>query len=588
MSTKKLLFIAAACLGMSAGVEQATAGFTGMSIQDVSDSVGAPAGLKTLRVFANFDDPTDRVFGVGAEPALGGISFTTTDPDGLRNEGQGADFPMQPLVADWDSYVTIGDDANFFNQILDWAGAAGSIEGTSFGWTDGGWYRNDFVTGGIAGPSVLVAQFTIGVGFDFEFSGLVQWRDVNHPAFASSGFTVSSFGIVTSGACCLTPTLCIVTTEEPCAGLGGQFLGVGVECATQVLDVPCHPGDTAVHCVAVLLTCPEEGGDSQDGPGCGPGPLIDPWESETPVEPGDPTSFHDFGEAGQAIPADFFGPGSDPFTDVVPLVSKPLGVVDLTPYGGDVIDVGNTDTLILRSEDPFDRCELPGPTEVPVDIEIIALSLQGHDPIVVSFNGGQNLELWTIEVTLSDVAPPPGGLGAVKTHCTGGAYEVFDLPVQPKFTFTKVDEPGTVEVFDTGLEGIPAVQLTLVDGKWVSDVGENVTVLSPYCTDFHPGLHEEFPVTDCDCNTNGQRDRCDIEQGISGDCNFNGVPDECEFPPCPEDLNGNLCVDFADILRVISVWGPCPGCPEDLNGNDSADFADILVIIGAWGPCTGP
>jgi hypothetical protein len=30
------------------------------------------------------------------------------------------------------------------------------------------------------------------------------------------------------------------------------------------------------------------------------------------------------------------------------------------------------------------------------------------------------------------------------------------------------------------------------------------------------------------------------------------------LPDCPADLNGNGTVDFADILAVISAWGPCP------------------------------
>ncbi|MCP3905579.1 MAG: hypothetical protein GY715_18285 [Planctomycetes bacterium] len=53
---------------------------------------------------------------------------------------------------------------------------------------------------------------------------------------------------------------------------------------------------------------------------------------------------------------------------------------------------------------------------------------------------------------------------------------------------------------------------------------------------------------------------------------------------CPEDLNGNGQVDFADILAVIGAWGPCC-CPEDLDGSGDVGFSDILLIIGAWGPC---
>jgi len=57
-------------------------------------------------------------------------------------------------------------------------------------------------------------------------------------------------------------------------------------------------------------------------------------------------------------------------------------------------------------------------------------------------------------------------------------------------------------------------------------------------------------------------------------------------PPCPEDLNDNGSVDFADILSIIAAWGPCVGeCPQDLNGNGNVDFADILAVIGAWGTC---
>ena len=50
--------------------------------------------------------------------------------------------------------------------------------------------------------------------------------------------------------------------------------------------------------------------------------------------------------------------------------------------------------------------------------------------------------------------------------------------------------------------------------------------------------------------------------------------------------NAAMAVDFADILAIIAVWGPCGvPCPEDLSGNSQVDFADILAAIAAWGPC---
>jgi hypothetical protein len=69
------------------------------------------------------------------------------------------------------------------------------------------------------------------------------------------------------------------------------------------------------------------------------------------------------------------------------------------------------------------------------------------------------------------------------------------------------------------------------------------------------------------------------------DADQNGTADACEVPDCPEDLNTNGAVDFADILIIIANWG-CTTCPtEDLNGNGTVDFADILLVIANWGPC---
>ncbi|MCP3905578.1 MAG: hypothetical protein GY715_18280, partial [Planctomycetes bacterium] len=69
------------------------------------------------------------------------------------------------------------------------------------------------------------------------------------------------------------------------------------------------------------------------------------------------------------------------------------------------------------------------------------------------------------------------------------------------------------------------------------------------------------------------------------DCNRNGVPDECE---CPADVDRDGEVGFADLLVVITEWGPCPPvsqCPPDVDGSGIVNFGDIVEMIGAWGPC---
>jgi hypothetical protein len=87
-----------------------------------------------------------------------------------------------------------------------------------------------------------------------------------------------------------------------------------------------------------------------------------------------------------------------------------------------------------------------------------------------------------------------------------------------------------------------------------------------------------------DCNENGVSDVCDIADGTSEDFEQDGIPDECQ---CPEDIDDSGVVDFADVLIVLTAWGPCnPGrCPEDLNGDGMIGFADVLMIIVLWGPC---
>jgi hypothetical protein len=66
---------------------------------------------------------------------------------------------------------------------------------------------------------------------------------------------------------------------------------------------------------------------------------------------------------------------------------------------------------------------------------------------------------------------------------------------------------------------------------------------------------------------------------------FPGVHD-CEAKiACPWDLNRDGDVGFADLLAVLSDWGPCAGCPADFDGNNDVGFADLLKVLSEWGPC---
>jgi hypothetical protein len=321
------------------------------------------------------------------------------------------------------------------------------------------------------------------------------------------------------GACCYESQgypVCVDTDEIDCCCLGGIFQGDDKTCPTENVTTADHVSGPFSHLVDPAIQCPA---GFPRGGGC-PGWLIDPWMTAPEA-----VNCHDFGVPGAGpLPADFFGPGSDPFDGQVCLEGEPLGP---TPWG----DYETADTLIERPADPFDRCELPSGSQSLVDVEIVALNLRSVEPITVTYNGGQMPEQWDVTVDLSAVTPPVGTVTATKTHCNGGTYG-SELNVMPRFTFTGVVDPGTVRVLDTGLVGMDHITLSQTnDHPWTSDVSENLYWPNIECTDFHPGIEDTDPVMECDCNENGVRDKCDIEGGGSPDANGDGIPDECALQP---------------------------------------------------------
>ena len=157
-------------------------------------------------------------------------------------------------------------------------------------------------------------------------------------------------------------------------------------------------------------------------------------------------SSHDFADT--PIPADFFAPGSDPFTDVVALEGAPIG-----QFAG--LNVGNTDTIVERPD--VANLPVPGPSNT-IDIELVALSLKSVEPITVTFNGGQDPEQWDVHVSLSPTARSVGIMTIAHSAPGGGTYNAI-LSVAPLFTFAKVANPSDVRVLDTAVEGIDPIQM---------------------------------------------------------------------------------------------------------------------------------
>jgi len=54
---------------------------------------------------------------------------------------------------------------------------------------------------------------------------------------------------------------------------------------------------------------------------------------------------------------------------------------------------------------------------------------------------------------------------------------------------------------------------------------------------------------------------------------------------CDSDLDGNGLVNTADLLGLLSQWGPCEDCSGDLDGDGSVGTSDLLQLLADWGPC---
>lgn len=157
-------------------------------------------------------------------------------------------------------------------------------------------------------------------------------------------------------------------------------------------------------------------------------------------------TYHNF--QASPIPANFFGPGSNAYSGVVPLEGVPI------PGQGDI------DTIIHRNNDVF----TPGSTT----ITMTALNLKGINPITVTYSGGGS-EAWTVRVNLSDLKASTGSM----SFSSGSSFD-SSLKVWPKFTFTRVSD-GAVKVLDTGGSGLTAQSVS--DGSG-SDLAVQSAVVS--------------------------------------------------------------------------------------------------------------
>lgn len=297
--------------------------------------------------------------------------------------------------------------------------------------------------------------------FDFGSEGVPSI-----PLVTSDGHWLYSdpgFGIITSPGA--------LTADHDCDGSADISVGASSNFFPGLQGLPCDCSNNPTEHNIVMtyfenqsLIAGQGVLPPQGGGGAGIEPGFDLWvtpeDGNTSIELGCPDI--------PPIPADFFGPGSDPFTGTVDLIGEPL-----TTIPDNVL--GPTDTIIERKEFAL----LPEcPSVATVDIEIVALSLVSVNPIIVTFNGGQDPQNWDVKVCLSS-QPQQTGSMTISQNCTeGGTFDAL-LPVLPLLIFTQLDPPYNQLGLDFGLEGIDPIPLITVDEHWLYSDPEFDVITSP-------------------------------------------------------------------------------------------------------------
>lgn len=92
-------------------------------------------------------------------------------------------------------------------------------------------------------------------------------------------------------------------------------------------------------------------------------------------------------------------------------------------------------------------------------------------------------------------------------------------------------------------------------------------------TDMSSGFHSFF-----------MRENPDVFFGFAAAATLSG---EIEIvAACPEDIDGDGTVAFADLLSVLGDWN-CNTCSQsDVDGDGMVGFSDVLAVIAKWGGCS--
>jgi predicted lipoprotein with Yx(FWY)xxD motif len=320
----------------------------------------------------------------------------------------------------------------------------------------------------------------------------------------------------------------------------------------------------------------------EDNDGDGTGNVCDPTP-DGDVSPGfvylesvDPTNY----DSGM-VPADFFDPGSDPFTGTVVYGGDPLG-----PFG-------MADTLIERLAPA--NLPAPYPSVDTVPIELVQLSLTSSSPITVTYFGGFTPELWDVHLERSNLGPSQGTMTITKTHPNGGVFTTT-FNVAPRFIFTRQSDSATrileypdVPPYITSSGPIPWSQPC--SPPYVSD--------TDFCLEFHEFGHSIQDAQAPNFSTQTVRQACvDADGDGVSDCIdnclglFNPAQTDSDGDglgdPCDPTPNGDIVIGQDYYETVAPASYDAGQIPLDFFYPGSDPFPGLFILSGdPVGPGTG-
>jgi len=264
-------------------------------------------------------------------------------------------------------------------------------------------------------------------------------------------------------------------------------------------------------------------------------------------------TFQDFSQ--NPLPADFFEPGSQPFTSMVQF----MGV----PVVGDQID-----TVIARLQD----ATLDGPgSEATVPIQAQAIRFEYVNPLTVTTDGVTSQ--WAVRAEIfsfGTVQQPTGSMTIRQTSESGGTFD-STLPVIPLFTFFRLPDftdgiSFTGEQITFTSTGVPWLfekgncDVGTIDSATTAVLPSATVLISPTTSNFHPGL-----TIGCDskCIWTLTREESLLAQHgilpprftVGDDSDGDGLQDDCDN--CPNDANPNQ--EDADGDGIGDACDNCPG-----------------------------